>query len=334
LKSGVAATRTTRPILCHALIESADDAITCMTYNIAMRARTRVKAVVLEPGAICLDANVLRSAVFGGGEIELGDGIVKRARGRLKIPAADPIQFPTGDNVRWEDAGISAPQFREAFDRVAFACRPGDIRAFCRSVVLADQLCVGSDGFRISMMDVEYRGHPLLVPVECVAQLRRRLVADATVQVGYVGESRIGFIAVGTEQDRIEVSLEPTTGLPLFRSAIPACEPDASATVLRRWLSTEVDRLAPFCGGSKLGPVASFSVGETLVIENKDRDSNGELTGEFTGALTMALNLSQLSAALDVADDEKVTIEFYADKGAVIRDEQRGHVQMLGQVKV
>jgi DNA polymerase III sliding clamp (beta) subunit (PCNA family) len=327
LKAGVAASKSTLPILGFALIEAAGEAIDVTTYCVSMRARTRIAATVPEPGVVCADANTLRAAALGGGEIELRDGLVKRAKSRLKVATLSAQEWPAPDAIAWSSANIDVEKFRDALDAVSFACRRQDIRPHCRCVILAEGMCVATDGFRMSLADIEYAGPSMLIPIESVPHLRRRLAPGAIVEIGRAG-SVPAFIAAGTAEDRIEVALEGHSGLPGFRNLIPIREPVAVAKVPRDWLRMEADRLAPFCPNGKNGSAANFSVSNVLRIESDDAESNGELTGELTGETKMKLNLAYLSDALAVSPDEYVSLEFH-DQTLVVRDEARGISQVV-----
>lgn len=168
----------------------------------------------------------------------------------------------------------------------------------------------------------DYSGPAVLIPIESVAYLRRRLQAGTTIEIGKPG-TVAAFIAATTGDDRIEIALEGHQGIPALRSHIPIDDPLAKATVPRDWIRAEVDRLAHFCrDGGKQGPIAIFSAGESLRISSRDDESGTEMTGEVSGSASLALKLSDVADALSVSNDETVCIEFYAQK-ICIRDAKR-----------
>lgn len=321
LRSGVAQNKGLLAVLSHALLETGDGNLKVSTNNLALRVETTIPCEVIEHGSVLVESAMLGHALSSGGQVDLKEDqglVIKRQKGRCKVKTMDVTDWPSPDHVTWADAGIDAAMFARAIDATAFAMAKDDIRMMCRSLCVAKGFVAGTNGHRIAIFDTDYAGPQFMVPADAVKHLRRSLTGNAKVMLGSAGDGdRPVAIAVVTEFERIEASLQADWSFSDIRQVVPRGDAAVTITVRRDDLSREINTLKPFCVASHTKSIgARITVSDVLRLEDGSGENFATVDITGGGAAEICINLPYLGDALSVNDSEMVEIAIHPQDGS------------------
>ncbi|HCQ53590.1 MAG TPA: DNA polymerase III subunit beta [Brevundimonas diminuta] len=225
--TGVAARRTTIPILTNLLIDAqtdaADEQLWLIATDLDMEVRVRVEARIETPGQITVPADLLDKiarAAPAGADVQMqydraADARVqvRFGRNRYNLPALPAGDFPVFPEGRWAaPATVGAADLALILDRTAFAISRDQTRTYLLGAFLHP--CTGdagrvlrssaTDGHRMACADCratmpdDMRG--AIVPAKTVAEFRRAIE-------GRVGPVQLHLSATGARLEMEDLIL-------------------------------------------------------------------------------------------------------------------------------
>lgn len=348
--TAVVPSRSPKPVLTNVKLEATREAAVLSATDLEVGIRIEIEGVeTMAPGAVLLPSGRLMAIVRESGagtvfEIE-SDGtaaVVKAPRSEFRLPAEDPLEFPTvatfPDGECFE---LATPLARELVRRTVFATDNESSRYALGGVLMefgsSGVIAVGTDGRRLARMQgpAEARGGAAgdaqpIVPARAMQLIERCLgAADQPVHVA-VRPSEILVKTAGTT-----ISARLVDGrFPRWRDVFPE-RPDAvRVSFVAGPLLAAVRQAAIVTSEQSKGVDFSFETGQ-LVLSGRSAESGEsrvELPIDHAGAaVRIKLDPRFMSDFLRVLDPAAaVTVEITDAQSACVctTDDGYGYVIM------
>lgn len=247
LKNSAVARTSTMAVLSHVLLRATANELVIEATDLSARTCIVVAAEITEPGEVVLPALRLSAAADGGGTVTIhGDGRVVRGRSRFHlgvIPAAD---FPREQAADFEAVTTDPEALARTLAQAAYAPEDGDVRAFCRALVIEPGQVSGGNGHKVVRLAVDYNGPTIMLPVAMLPRLKGLLHKDSVLSVSNVREGRAGAFRVKSGNHTVSIvciDSAPFNVKPIV-DAVSIQGP--AITIKRRELLDAVRRFAPF----------------------------------------------------------------------------------------
>lgn len=273
LKISVAATKTTMPVLMHALFTASEGRLFMETTDCEVYVRASIPAVIQEPGSVLMREALLRPVASVDGSIHLvDDGRVKRGRSNYRIPVINDVaQFPTQEHVKFEPIKVNAAALREAIRAVDYS---GDEQKATTTATKALNVVPGrvwcTDGVQIGRVALDYDGPALAIPIYQVRRVIDSLSDDAKVSVGRMfNNQRASHLRIESDTVQVTMRLVDVVAPDIERILQNFTLSDSHRVVLKRQpLIAALRRFMPFAGWSGDKALANF----VLIIEGTAED--------------------------------------------------------------
>lgn len=273
LKISVAATKTTMPVLMHALITAGDGRLFMETTDCEVYVRASIPADIEEGGSVLMREALLRPVASVDGSIHLiDDGRVKRGRSNYRIPVmADVAQFPTQEHVKFEPVTVDATLLREAIRAVDYS---GDEQRSTSTATKALNVVPGrvwcSDSVQIGRVALDYDGPALAIPIYQVRRVIDSLTDGAKVSVGKLfNGQRASHLRIESDSVQVTMRLVDVAAPDIERilKAFPLSDPH-KVVLKRQPLIAALRRFMPFASWSGEKALANF----VLIMEGTPTD--------------------------------------------------------------
>ncbi len=348
--AAVVPSRSPKPVLTNVKLEATREAAVLSATDLEVGIRIEIEGVeTMAPGAVLLPSGRLMAIVRESGagtifEIE-SDGtaaVVKAPRSEFRLPAEDPLEFPTVATFPDGDCfELATPLARELVRRTVFATDNESSRYALGGVLMeftaAGVIAVGTDGRRLARMQgpAEARGGAVgdvqpIVPARAMQLIERCLgSAEQPIHVA-VRPSEILVKTAGTT-----ISARLVDGrFPRWRDVFPE-RPDAVRVQLVAGpLLAAVRQAAIVTSEQSKGVDFSFEPGQ-LVLSGRSAESGEsrvELPIDHTGAaVRIKLDPRFMADFLRVLDPAAaVTVEITDAQSACVctTDDGYGYVIM------
>lgn len=195
LVAGIAARKSTIPILANVLLETDDAGLRVVASDMSIEISTRLPATVHEGGATTVSADRLLEIVKAlpeGADMSLNTSdddvrmVVKSGRSRFLLPQLEPDAFPRLPDALGDGFTTTAGDMVALFDDAGFMGDASDNRAYVQSVYLTvkgDVLrCYGASGRGMGYRDIDAPDDAIgfvgeMIHLDHVGKLRSLLTA-------------------------------------------------------------------------------------------------------------------------------------------------------------
>jgi len=334
--SGVAPTRSPKPVLQNVKLVANDDEPVLIATDLEVSIVYHVDGIVIDrPGSVLLPparfAAILKTMRDEVITLSVDDGqvLIKGKHSQFKLPSEDPDLFP---EVGSEDDGVTlvltGSELRQGIKRTAFACDLQSTR-----YALAGVLCendgarltlVGTDGRRLAQQVIACEGVPVgfqpVVPARALRLIEKNINDGDTVNLCFHKQNSISMWS-----GRAEIRSRLVEGrFPRYQDVFPAGVEIAIPLNVGLFLAA-VEQASIVTTQESRGVDFVFSGGK-LNLVTKAADSGAsdvELDIDFAGSVSITFDPRYLVDALKVLDpDSTIMLEMIdAKNAAIIRTE-------------
>ena len=317
LKTSVAASKTTMPILAQARIATTDDGrVSFLTTDLEAYVETFSDAVIHEAGAQCLQASLLRPVVAKDGDITIRGDVLTRGRSRYRVPGYPVADYPLPESVKaWAPIDIDVEALAYAVTTVGYAVTSDNPRPEFRAVIVAPGIVWGTTGNRGARVGIDYSGPSLAIPGHPAERLVAALVPGAKLSTGNMQGTRAGLLRVASQGQILTLRLLDIAPIDFLRATPLPDESRPSMTFRTDHVRNLVRRFLPFTevvgtAGKFLSVELVNERGE-IILTDRSGDNRESLTDALvsvTGAFRSGLNPRFLLDALVNVKSERVVI--------------------------
>jgi DNA polymerase III sliding clamp (beta) subunit (PCNA family) len=252
------------PIVGFARIAADGESITVETTDFEATARVTVPAKVHTPGELCIKADLLAAACGVDTDVTIDDGTVSRGRSKLRVPTANPGEFPSLEDLQFAGVDLDPMQLAHAIDVVSYAMASNHSLHFLNGIIVDRGYVAASDGHRLAMVDVGYGGATIVLPRAQVQRIRKLLAPDARFALANVDGGRAGLLCIESGDTRFVVRL------------IAAAPPDMRTQMPKRMASSAQVRTKPLVAAlERFTPFAMVKLGDKAESRPMGRVSMG-----------------------------------------------------------
>ena len=329
LKHGVASARNSLPVLRHVRVTHAAGMALFETTDCEVWVQARVPAECTGEFDVLLHDELLRPVAAGGaGDLVIQlDGKVRSGRGRYAIPAMASHDFPTADDVPWEDLQIDPAALCAALRAVSYTGEDQSLNPIFRALHVVPGFVWCTDGRQAGVVAIDYDGPAMPIPVGQVPRVIAALQQDGARVQAAVGAGQARQLRVSGPELQLSLRLVEGAGadIPGFVARI---DPGAIEVTLRRdCLAQALRRFMPFVNytlGKRSGKPALPTV--ALVVADGEaalRDKSGEFVealpelfvGDFPRDWRVAFDVKRMLSVLAAIDTEHVLLHPLGNSG-------------------
>lgn len=332
MASQAASQRTANNILQNLKIEADDSGIRVTGCDSEMWVERHVACMVQEPGAICLQAALVRDLVskLPDGDVSLstldGQGaLLQQGQAEYRLQTLDPADFPPTPNLDGEsELTLSFGALKQAIDAVAYAVSTDLHRQILTGVLFSYNgetlTLVATDTHRLAVRRVQQAGIgnnvTAVVPEKALRAIKGLPITDDTEVTLRFGEARMGVEAGGAKV----VTQIISGAYPNWERVVPT-EWTRTWSVENQELSNRIDRLMVLARDNA-NRIRFRGANDQIVIAARSEE-RGEAKEELPmvaqdGDIEIAFNGKYVEDVLKAMHDQGVRIEMTESSRAAV----------------
>lgn len=347
LVAGIAARKSTIPILANVLLETDEHGLRVVASDMSIEISTRLPARIEEGGSTTVSADRLLEIVKAlpeGADLSLTTSdddvrmVVKSGRSRFLLPQLDAAQFPRLSDEQGEGFTVAAGDFIAIIDGSEFMGDPDDSRPFVQSLYIhtvGDALrSVGASRNGIAYRDVDSPDDAVgftggMLDLEHAAKVRSLLAAlkpDETVRVSRP-DGQFSFNIGGTIVRCLDVNGEPVD----YPMILAKCSPDREM-VADVDLLTGAVRRALVMQTEKVRLLRLSCVDGALSITGRNMqtgESSDLIDVDVNGDFDLAFNGVRLLEVLGQIKTESVICKFHSTQPQLMTVSATGETRSM-----
>jgi DNA polymerase-3 subunit beta len=337
LMQGVAARKTTLPILSHILLEWDKNALFLTGTDLETGIREEIMVKTYQKGSASVSAKKLYEIVRELPEetihIQKKDNqwiILQCGKSLFNLAGLDPEEFPSFPSYQEENfSNVSTRLFREMIEKTSFAASNEESRYHLNGILLAQikqggketLRMVATDGHRLSLFDrenqkirgIEEKG--IIIPKKGVLEVKKIIGdRDGEEEMGIYFNATHGFFKTGKSLTAIRLI---DGEFPEYEQVIPKGN-DQKIVMIKERMVSSLKRVSTMASERMEG--VKFYIKKNSVEMSSTHQDFGDAQEEVEVAyegppLQVGFNARYLIEALNVIDSEEVLMEL-KDEGS------------------